>query len=201
MFIDFIRKNHKPLIIYSLLIVSIFVFLIFLPKYVIIFTAVSFLLVPYLFGKGLNLGLDPRLFIRSMVISIVIIGAYLLIFYILTNKSINLDALSLILIITHLVVIAFPEEAFFRGYLQRELGNNLGSVIVVSALFAIGHFLTICIGSGSFGLHCLTALLTFFPSLVMGYLFYKSNSIWGCTVFHFLANLAYITTSGFSIFY
>jgi membrane protease YdiL (CAAX protease family) len=201
MFLDFIRTNYKPLLVYFLLIASIFVFLLLFQKYAITFAAVLFLSVPYLLGKGLRLGFEPRSFLMSLLISIIIIGSYLLLFHLITRKSIYLDALSLNLIIIHLIVIAFPEEAFFRGYLQRELGNDIRSIFIVSILFALGHFLTICIAHGSFGLHCITALLTFFPSLVMGYLYYKSQSIWGCTIFHFLSNLAYISTSGFSVFY
>ena len=188
MFLDFIRKNYKPILVYFILIAAIFVFLQVFPKYVITFAAVSFLAVPYLFGKGLKLGFKVRPFLISLLISIVIIGIYLISYYFINNKSINLEALSLNLIITHLIVIAFPEEAFFRGYLQQELGNDIKSIFIVSALFALGHFLTICIASGSFGLHCVSALLTFFPSLVMGYMYYKSESIWGCTVFYFLSN-------------
>ena len=201
MFLDSLRKNYKPILVYFLLIALIFVFVLLFPKYVIIFAAVAFLSVPYVFGKGLKLGFKPRKFFMSLLISILIIGCYLILFNLIANKSINPDALSLNLIITHLIVIAFPEEAFFRGYLQQELGNNFRSIIIVSILFAIAHFLTICIASGSFGLHCVSALLTSFPSLVMGYLYYKSQSVWGCTIFHFLSNLAYISTSGFSVFY
>ena len=201
MLLDYFKINYKPILIYFLLIALIFVFILIFPKYVVTFAAASFLLVPYLLGKGLKLEFKLRQVFISLLISLIIIGLYLLLFHVITQKSIHLYALSLNLIIIHLVVIAFPEEAFFRGYLQQELGNDIRSIIIVSILFAIGHFLTICIVSGSFGLHCVSALLTFFPSLVMGYLYYKSQSVWGCTIFHFLSNLAYISTSGFSVFY
>ncbi len=167
----------------------------------ITFAAVALLSAPYLFGEGLKLGVNLRSLIISLLISIGIIVMYLLLFYLITDRSISLEALSLNLVITHLVVIAFPEEAFFRGYLQEQLGNNIKSILIVSMLFSLGHVLTICFAKGSLGLHCLTALLTFFPSLVMGYLYYKSGSVWGSTIFHFLANLAYICTAGFSLFY
>ncbi|NIP38260.1 MAG: CPBP family intramembrane metalloprotease [Candidatus Dadabacteria bacterium] len=201
MFLVSVRKYKKPLLVYVFSVVSIFVFLLLLPKYVITYVAVLFLSVPYLFGKGLNLKLKPASILFSIVVTAVIIGIYLLLFYLITKRAVNIEVLSLNLVVTHLIVIAFPEEAFFRGYLQKELGNNIRSIFIVSVLFALGHFLTICLAQGSIGLHCVTALLTFFPSLIMGYLFYKSNSIWGSAIFHFLANLAFISTSGFSIFY
>ncbi|HSG31786.1 MAG TPA: CPBP family glutamic-type intramembrane protease [Thermodesulfobacteriota bacterium] len=201
MFLDSIRKFNKALIVYVLSIASIFVFLLVFPNYVHTYTAAIFLLIPYLLGKGLNLRIEQRPFILGLIITISIIGLYLLLYYVFAKNTFNLNDFSLNIVLIHLIVIAFPEEAFFRGYLQQELGNNIKSIIIVSALFALAHFLTICIAKGSFGLHCATALLTFFPSLVMGYLYYKSKSIWECTIFHFLANMAFIATSGFSVFY
>ena len=69
----------------------------------------------------------------------------------LSDRGLNFHSLSLNIIAAHLIVIAFPEEAFFRGYLQQEMGNNLKSIIAVSILFAMAHVLTICIGRSSFG--------------------------------------------------
>ena len=117
MLLDYFKINYKPILIYFLLIALIFVFLLLFQKYVVTFAAASFLLVPYLFGKGLKLEFKPRQVLISLLISLIIIGLYLLLFHVITQKSIHLYALSLNLIITHLVVIAFPEDAFFRGYL------------------------------------------------------------------------------------
>jgi membrane protease YdiL (CAAX protease family) len=90
------------------------------------------------------------------------------------------------------VVIALPEEAFFRGYLQTELerawpfkvrvlGADLGLGWLVScALFAIGHFLTIPNPA---------RLAVFFPALVFGWLRAKTKGIGAGVLFHALCNL------------
>jgi uncharacterized protein len=91
-----------------------------------------------------------------------------------------------------LVVIALPEEAFFRGYLQTELdrvfpprirlfGARLGLGILISAaVFAAGHFLTIRHPS---------RLAVFFPALVFGWLRARTGGIGAGVAFHAACNL------------
>lgn len=197
----FNKKFTRLLIIYFGVIALIFLFLLFLPEYVLTIAAILFLAIPYTFGKGLRLGISQKNLVFSLVVTLALIGIYLLSFTLMSGKNIDYSVLSFALIFNHLVAISLPEEAFFRGFLQEELGNNIKSIFVVSVLFALGHLITICAFSGHFGLHCISALLTFLPSLVMGFLYYKTKSIWGSVIFHFLANIAYISTSGYSVFY
>lgn len=91
-----------------------------------------------------------------------------------------------------MLVIALPEEAFFRGYLQTELdrawpparrwfGAGLGpGVVVTSAIFAIGHLLTQPHPS---------RLAVFFPSLLFGWLRARTGGIGAGVVFHAACNL------------
>jgi membrane protease YdiL (CAAX protease family) len=91
-----------------------------------------------------------------------------------------------------LFVIALPEEAFYRGYLQTELdrawkprwrvlGAMLGpGLFVSSALFAVGHLLT--------ELHP-NRLAVFFPALVFGWLRTRTGGIGASVFFHALCNL------------
>jgi membrane protease YdiL (CAAX protease family) len=103
-----------------------------------------------------------------------------------------------------LLVIALPEEAFYRGCLQtalddalpkrwRVLGADLGpSVLVTSALFALGHLATEVDPN---------RLAVFFPALLFGYLRARTGGIGASAVFHTLANLftAFLARSyGFS---
>jgi len=103
-----------------------------------------------------------------------------------------------------LLVIALPEEAFYRGYLQtalddawprrvRILGAELGpSLLVTSALFAAGHLATELDAN---------RLGVFFPALLFGYLRARTGGIGAGVVFHALANLftAFLAQSyGFS---
>jgi hypothetical protein len=103
-----------------------------------------------------------------------------------------------------LLVVALPEEAFFRGYLQsaldtvwpprwRVLGANLGPGWLVSAaIFAVGHVLTMPFP---------TRLAVFFPALLFGWLRARTGGIGASLVFHALCNLFSATLSrgyGFS---
>jgi membrane protease YdiL (CAAX protease family) len=91
-----------------------------------------------------------------------------------------------------LLVIALPEEAFYRGYLQSALdevyrprlrlfGAELGpGLLITSALFALGHLCT------EFNA---ARLAVFFPSLVFGYLRARTGGVGAGVVFHALCNL------------
>ena len=99
-----------------------------------------------------------------------------------------------------LLVIALPEEAFYRGYLQtsfddafrgrvRVLGAELGpGILIASALFALGHIAT--------EVHP-NRLAVFFPALVFGWLRVRTRGIGAGMVFHALSNLltAYLAHS------
>jgi membrane protease YdiL (CAAX protease family) len=91
-----------------------------------------------------------------------------------------------------LVVIALPEEAFFRGYLQtaldrtfpprwRLLGAPLGPGWLLSAaIFAIGHLLTDL---------RVARLAVFFPALLFGWLRQRTRGIGAPVVFHAACNV------------
>jgi membrane protease YdiL (CAAX protease family) len=90
------------------------------------------------------------------------------------------------------LVIALPEEAFYRGYLMtaledlwgrpwRILGTNVGwGWIVSSAVFAVGHALTIT---------NVERLAVFFPALVFGWLRARTRGVGAPAVFHVLCNV------------
>ncbi|HZS40046.1 MAG TPA: type II CAAX endopeptidase family protein [Polyangia bacterium] len=91
-----------------------------------------------------------------------------------------------------LIVVALPEELFFRGYLQgrledawparrKFLGAPVGAAwLAAAALFALGHFLV------TFEPQMLTR---FFPGLVFGWMFARTRSILAGTIFHATCNL------------
>jgi len=91
-----------------------------------------------------------------------------------------------------LVIIALPEEAFYRGYLQsrldevwppgvRVLGARLGpGLLVSSAIFALGHLATI---------HDPARLAVFFPSLLFGWLRARTGGIGASCLFHAACNV------------
>jgi membrane protease YdiL (CAAX protease family) len=81
----------------------------------------------------------------------------------------------------HLLLVALPEEVFFRGYLYDAFEEaGLEPVLPVSFLFAIGHF---AIAPSPF------RLLTFFPALLLGWGRKRSGNVYVPTAVHFLYNL------------
>ena len=91
-----------------------------------------------------------------------------------------------------LLVVALPEEAFFRGYLQTRLdaawgrrvrifGAELGlGWIVSAAIFAVGHLLTTPMPA---------RLAVFFPALLFGWLRARTGGIGAGVLFHALCNI------------
>lgn len=92
-----------------------------------------------------------------------------------------------------LLVIALPEEAFYRGFLQSALdgawssrrvrlfGAELGPGWLLSAaIFALGHYLTI---------QSPARLGVFFPALLFGWLRARTGGIGASVLFHAMCNL------------
>ncbi|WP_159397866.1 myxosortase MrtC [Sorangium cellulosum] len=99
-------------------------------------------------------------------------------------------------IAAQLLVVALPEEAFFRGYLQsaldrvfpprlRVLGAALGpGWLLASAIFAIGHVLTI---------RHPARLAVFFPALLFGWMRARTGGVGAPLLFHAACNLFSLT--------
>ncbi|HZU85225.1 MAG TPA: MrtC family glutamic-type intramembrane protease [Polyangiaceae bacterium] len=95
-------------------------------------------------------------------------------------------------LLAQLLVIALPEEAFYRGYLQtrlddywpprwRVLGARVGpGLLVGAAIFALGHVVTV---------HMPTRLAVFFPALLFGWLRARTGGIGASVVFHAACNI------------
>lgn len=89
-----------------------------------------------------------------------------------------------------LFAVSLPEETFFRGYLQEVLGNRTRALLVTSALFTAAH-MPRALFLGEWHL-----ILTFFPSLVMGWLYMRTGNILPGIIFHFAANTLFLAWSG-----
>lgn len=95
-------------------------------------------------------------------------------------------------LLTQLLVVALPEEAFFRGYVQgrlaavmparrRVFGVPFGAAeVLASALFAVIHL---------FAHPAPSRLLVFFPGLLFAWLAARNRNVIGATVHHALSNL------------
>lgn len=97
------------------------------------------------------------------------------------------------LIMLQLLLVALPEELFYRGYLQTRLDGlvgrdrtvlgvevNVASVVLTSALFALGHIITIWHPA---------RLAVFFPSLLFGWMRRATNGILAPILFHAACNM------------
>lgn len=106
--------------------------------------------------------------------------------YFLSRTGGTFTLLPLNAIIFQFFGISLPEEIYFRGLLQERLGNTMRGVVIVSALFSLMHVPQFIFYGD------ISSLLTFFPSLVMGYLYMKTSNVVPSTIFHFSANIVWL---------
>ncbi len=97
-----------------------------------------------------------------------------------------------LIVLAQLLLIALPEEYFYRGYLQTTLARvwpqqwnilwlHTGpAILLTSLLFGVGHFI-IDIRPAR--------MSVFFPSLLFGWLRDRSGTIASCVVYHACCNL------------
>jgi len=101
----------------------------------------------------------------------------------------------------HLLVIALPEEAFFRGYVQSSLDERWGTphnlfgaqvgwgLVATSVVFALGHLLAVPYPA---------RLAVFFPSLLFGWLRNRTGGVGASILFHGTCNvLAAVLAAGY----
>jgi hypothetical protein len=96
------------------------------------------------------------------------------------------------LALTHLALVALPEEFLFRGYLQRRLddvfprrwrvlGAEVGAAVpVAAALFALVHLAADARPD---------RIAVFFPALVFGWLRARTGTVWAPALFHGASNI------------
>lgn len=148
--------------------------------------------------------LDPRRILRESLAALAVallaalvifppfVAGYRVYWHTTQPFALRLPATFLDDIPNQLLGIALPEEAFFRGYLQtalddawpprwRLLGAHVGpSLLVTSAIFAVGHLLTEPHPS---------RLAVFFPSLLFGWMRARTGGIGSSMIFHACCNL------------
>jgi membrane protease YdiL (CAAX protease family) len=106
-------------------------------------------------------------------------------------------------VLGQMLVIALPEEAFYRGYLMTAFDDVWGTpwsvagakvgwgLVMSSALFAIGHLLTE---------PNVQRLAVFFPALLFGWLRARTGGIGAALLFHALCNLlAAVVARGYGL--
>lgn len=94
--------------------------------------------------------------------------------------------------LTQLLLVAFPEEFFFRGYLQKVFMERFpGRVKIFGVSFGWGIIFVCLIFAFS---HSLITLqwwhgFIFFPALLFAWLKEKTQTIWAAVLFHWCCNL------------
>jgi membrane protease YdiL (CAAX protease family) len=137
--------------------------------------------VPLLLGARINVSFSARDIGIGLAVSAAVLVPFALVFTDLrAMRAVTAHGL-----MVRLFLVSLPEEAFFRGFLQEVFRNDFRSVLIVSVLFALAHLPAVVFQGET------TALLTFFPSLVMGLLYMRTSNIVPSTAFHFLANVAF----------
>lgn len=104
---------------------------------------------------------------------------------------------------TQLLLVAIPEELFYRGYVQGRLDElvgkdrsflgvqvNLHSILITSILFALAHLATI---------HHPARLAVFFPSLLFGWMRRAYGNTLTPAIFHAICNLTSQVLWGFYV--
>ena len=140
------------------------------------------LAVPLVLKRRININFSARHILLGLLVSLLV----LLPFFAVFSPAKKFAAPALGAALFQLLGVAFPEEFFFRGYLQEAFGNNLRGAVAVSLLFAGAHL------PGLFFDGDLYAPLTFFPSLIMGLLYIRTSNVVPSTIFHFFSNIMYL---------
>lgn len=139
--------------------------------------------VPYILQDRINL----RFSLRDMVMGFFVSLCLLLPFwYVMVHSGRGFAPLPASAVLYQLVGISFPEEVYFRGFLQERIGNTIKGVLIVSVLFSLMHVPQFVFHGDAY------SMLTFFPSLVMGFLYWRTFNILPSILFHFFSNVVFL---------
>lgn len=167
---------------YSALLASLFIIESYFYEIKHFLIPLVFVVLSFIFSEKINFYMRGNdLFFGIKISLLILLPPFIL--AVLYLKQISY--ISLNFLFYQLFAVALPEELFFRGLIQHSLGNSLKAVVITSLLFSLAH-LNHVISNGNF-----FALLVFFPSIVMGWIYMKRLNILPSVVFHFLSNISY----------
>ena len=174
--------KKEPLLAYAVLLILVFSAHAFHLRFLDYIVPLYLLAVPLVLKSRTNIVFSVRHILLGLLVSLIVLSPF---FAILSPEK-RFAALGLGAAMFQLLGVAFPEEVFFRGFLQEAFGNNVRGAVVVSLLFAGAHL------PGLFFYGDLYAPLTFFPSLIMGLLYMRTSNVVPSTIFHFFSNIMYL---------
>ena len=107
----------------------------------------------------------------------------------------------LVLVITHLAVVATVEEFFFRGFLQDQFARVIEvwqSILISATVFALTHIPIAIFTYEIEGIMLFTALINWFGfGLAVGYLYHITRNIWVVVAWHGIWNVT-VSTIGYT---
>jgi len=177
----FCRGHSRAVLAYVILLAGAVLTHIFTSSFTLYLLPVYMLTAPFVLGSRISVSFSLRHIGLGLLVSLVILGPACLILSLGRTYQFIGPAAAF----SQLIMVAVPEEVFFRGFLQETFGNDLKGVLVVSLLFGVAHLPAYFFGNDVY------ALLTFFPSLVMGYLYMKTSNVLPSVLFHLLSNVVY----------
>ncbi|HIJ60686.1 MAG TPA: CPBP family intramembrane metalloprotease [Nitrospirae bacterium] len=134
--------------------------------------------------KGINLRLSIKDALLGFATTFVVLTFFIAAIFIIRGRiDINLPSIEFVFIT--FIFIAIPEEAFFRGFILENIGTSIKEILICSLLFSIAHSHRFIILGDYF------SFLTFFPSIIMGFLYVKTRNILPSVIFHALSNIAW----------
>ena len=174
----------KIFLIYLIFLISSFTVNLFMPEFKHFFIPAILIGLSFAFSPKINFRFKKSDLILSMKISLLILAPFALLTYLYYGKF-QPPTFSTILYL--LFGVAVSEEIFFRGFIQEKLGNNWKALIITSILFSLAHLPNFLFYNN------FLSLATFFPSLIMGWLYMKTSNILPPIIFHFLSNCVAIS--------
>lgn len=148
---------------------------------------IPFLLIilPVIAGCAVKFRFSSAHFLAGLYVSLIFLFSFAL-FEIFRGGVFVFPSISMLAF--QLLVVSVPEEIFFRGFVQESIGNNIKGILITSIMFSLAHLPVFLFDNNIY------ALLTFFPSIVIGFIYLKTANIMPCIIFHFLSNIIW---SGF----
>lgn len=171
--------KRKALCAYGILLVIVFISHAFPVRAFAYAVPLFLMVVPVILRRRINFSFSVRHLALGAGVSLLILAPVFVWLY--AHRTFRPP--SLYMVMTQVFLVSFPEEVFFRGFLQDVIGNNLVGLTAVSLMFSASHLPSLLFQGDTY------ALLTFFPSLVMGFLYMKTSNVLPSTIFHLLANV------------
>ncbi|MDA8432175.1 MAG: CPBP family intramembrane metalloprotease [Nitrospiraceae bacterium] len=172
----------KALFAYALLLVIVFASHAFSLRFAAYLLPIYLVAAPLALGGKITMGISARQAALTAMVSVSVLLPFLFLF--LQGRSFSMPGP--VMLTAQLFGVCFPEEVFFRGFIQETAGNNFRGIVLTSLLFSVAHLPAFFYSGDSY------APLTFFPSLVMGFLYLRTSSVIPSTIFHLLANAVYL---------